>query len=62
MKALLVIVVQIVISLFVVASVMPVLLVYVPWLRDGRAGIAVVAVAAVSLFVALRLAWPQRAK
>jgi hypothetical protein len=41
---------------------MPLVLVGVPWLREGRSGLVAVAALAVLLFVVLRLIWPRRVK
>ena len=61
MKAM-VILLQVVLSLVLVASLTPVVLVMVPGLREGGAGQAVVVVMLVVVFVLLRLVWPRRAK
>jgi cell division protein FtsW (lipid II flippase) len=62
MREAVIVVVQVVISLVLVASLMPLVLVGVPWLREGRSGLVAVAALAVLLFVVLRLIWPRRVK
>lgn len=53
---------QIVLTLFLVASLMPVVLALLPEARPGRAGGVAMAAIAVAVFVILRLVWPRRVR
>ena len=61
MRVLLILVAQLAISIFVAATVMPLVLVTVPAAREHpRLGIALMLGVAVVSFVVLALAWPRK--
>ena len=63
MRAVIVVIVQLVISLFVTASVMPLVLVTTPAAQtDSRIGIALMAALLLVSFTLIALAWPRRLK
>jgi len=61
MKAV-VIIVQVFLSLVLVASLMPLVLVMVPWMRQDRVGLVAVITLFAAVFVLIRLVWPRRSK
>jgi hypothetical protein len=53
------VVIQVLISLFVAATLMPVLLVSVPAMQSSSVGPAVAVVLAALTFMAVRIVWPR---
>jgi hypothetical protein len=60
MKAMAATLIQVVLTLALVAILVPGVLVNVPSTRDDRVGPVVMAVLALAIFAVLRLAWPKR--
>ena len=60
MRLVVLLVIQLVLSLIVTASVMPVVLVNAPAAREGPIGITIASVILVTTFALLWLVWPRR--
>jgi hypothetical protein len=63
LRAVIVVIVQLMVSLFVTASVMPLVLVTTPAAQaDARLGVGLMAAVLVVSFTLVALVWPQRLK
>jgi hypothetical protein len=63
MRTVIVVIVQLMVSLFVTASIMPLVLITTPAAQaDGRIGVGLMAAVLVVSFTLVALAWPRRLK